>query len=315
MLEQIPRRAFLDIELKVVPTRSTFETLVGGRGPGLERAVVSSFDPVALRRMAGWAPTWALWLNARARRPRDDRDGDGDRVSRDGIEWHALDAGSVARCRDADLEVAGWTVRRRPTFRRLERLGVYRGLRRGRRPRRVIIRGQSPNSRLSITGWYEARRAAARDVVDLDGERPAVLVEQVQANGDAAEDRVDEVGRRHADEQGNVGLAGTAVLLPALGKAKVEPIALEPAEGGRVRIFDDQARAGLQDMEDRAGRATDGRSRQAGAIGSVHGDARSDSERVTGSGVDPGEIGARWQERRGCPAGPRSSASRQGRCR
>src|SRR5690349_20719033 len=65
VLERIPRRAFLDIELKVVPTRATFETLVGGRGPGLERAVVSSFDPVALRRIAGWAPTWPLWFNAR----------------------------------------------------------------------------------------------------------------------------------------------------------------------------------------------------------------------------------------------------------
>jgi glycerophosphoryl diester phosphodiesterase len=40
------------------------------------------------------------------------------------IEWHALDARSVARCRDAGMEVAGWTVRRRPTFRRLERIGV-----------------------------------------------------------------------------------------------------------------------------------------------------------------------------------------------
>ncbi len=124
VLEQIPRRAFLDIELKVVPTRSTFETLVGGRGPGLERAVVSSFDPVALRRMAGWAPTWALWLNARNADPATI-----DLASDVGcrgmaIEWHALDAGSVARCRDAGMEVAGWTVRRRPTFRRLERLGV-----------------------------------------------------------------------------------------------------------------------------------------------------------------------------------------------
>jgi glycerophosphoryl diester phosphodiesterase len=119
VLEQVPRRAFLDIELKVVPTRSTFETLVGGRGPGLERAVVSSFDPIALRRMAGWAPTWALWLKARNPDPATD-------VGCRGmaIEWHALDAGSVARCRDAGLEVAGWTVRRRPTFRRLERIGV-----------------------------------------------------------------------------------------------------------------------------------------------------------------------------------------------
>ena len=124
VLEQTPRRAFLDIELKVVPTRSTFETLVGGRGPGLERAVVSSFDPVALRRMAGWAPTWALWLNARNADPATIELASDVGCRGMAIEWHALDARSVARCRDAGMEVAGWTVRRRPTFRRLERIGV-----------------------------------------------------------------------------------------------------------------------------------------------------------------------------------------------
>ena len=124
VLEQIPRRAFLDIELKVVPTRSTFETLIGGRGPGLERAVVSSFDLVALRRMAGWAPTWALWLNARNADPATIELASDVGCRGMAIEWHALDARSVARCRDAGMEVAGWTVRRRPTFRRLERIGV-----------------------------------------------------------------------------------------------------------------------------------------------------------------------------------------------
>jgi len=124
VLEQIPRRAFLDIELKVVPTRSTFETLIGGRGPGLERAVVSSFDLVALRRMAGWAPTWALWLNARSADPATIELASEVGCRGMAIEWHALDAGSVARCRAAGMEVAGWTVRRRPTFRRLERIGV-----------------------------------------------------------------------------------------------------------------------------------------------------------------------------------------------
>jgi len=124
ILEQVPRRAFLDIELKVVPTRATFETLVGGRGPALERAVVSSFDPVALRRMAGWAPTWALWLNVTNADPATIELATSIGCRGMAIEWHALDAGSVARCGDANLEVAAWTVRRRPTFRRLERLGV-----------------------------------------------------------------------------------------------------------------------------------------------------------------------------------------------
>jgi glycerophosphoryl diester phosphodiesterase len=124
VLEQLPRRAFLDVELKVMPTRATFETLVGGRGPGLERAVVSSFDPAALRRMAGWAPTWALWLNTTNADPATIELASDIGCRGVSIEWHALDETSVARCREAGLEVAGWTVRRRPTFHRLDRLGV-----------------------------------------------------------------------------------------------------------------------------------------------------------------------------------------------
>ena len=52
VLAAVPRRAFLDVELKGDPGRGAFEALVAGRGPGLERAVVSSFEPGALRRIA-----------------------------------------------------------------------------------------------------------------------------------------------------------------------------------------------------------------------------------------------------------------------
>jgi glycerophosphoryl diester phosphodiesterase len=124
VLAEVPRRAFLDIELKVVPTRSAFETLVGGRGPGLERAVVSSFDPAALARIAGWAPTWPLWLNTRTA----DAATVGQAVDHGcrgiSVEWHALDPAAIARCGEAGLEVAAWTVRHRPTYRRLARIGV-----------------------------------------------------------------------------------------------------------------------------------------------------------------------------------------------
>ena len=124
VLTAVPRRAFLDVELKDDPGRGAFEALVAGRGPGLERAVVSSFQPATLRRIAGWAPAWGRWLNA--------RDASAATVATAldlgcrglSIEWHALDAASVGRVRAAGLEVAAWTVRRRPTARRLERLGV-----------------------------------------------------------------------------------------------------------------------------------------------------------------------------------------------
>jgi glycerophosphoryl diester phosphodiesterase len=124
VLTTIPRRAFLDVELKGDPGRGAFEALVAGRGPGLARAVVSSFEPAALERIAGLAPPWPRWLNA--------GDADPATIARAvelgcrgmSVEWHALDRAAVARVRTAGLDLAAWTVRRRPTYARLERLGV-----------------------------------------------------------------------------------------------------------------------------------------------------------------------------------------------
>ncbi len=123
-LTSIPRRAFLDVELKGDPGRGAFEALVAGRGAALQRAVVSSFEAATLQRIAGYAPGWPLWLNAPDASPA--RIATAVEIGCRGIsvEWHALDADAVRRARAAGLEVAAWTVRRRPTFDRLERLGV-----------------------------------------------------------------------------------------------------------------------------------------------------------------------------------------------
>ena len=123
-VEAIPRRAFLDVELKGDPGRAAFEALVAGRGPGLERAVVSSFRADTLRRITGWAPTWPCWLNADDASPLTIGRAVDAGCRGISVEWHALDRVAVARARDAGLEVAAWTVRRRPTARRLARLGV-----------------------------------------------------------------------------------------------------------------------------------------------------------------------------------------------
>jgi glycerophosphoryl diester phosphodiesterase len=40
------------------------------------------------------------------------------------IDWRALDGRSIALARQAGLEVAAWTVRRRDTFGRLRNVGV-----------------------------------------------------------------------------------------------------------------------------------------------------------------------------------------------
>jgi glycerophosphoryl diester phosphodiesterase len=39
-------------------------------------------------------------------------------------EWRSIDEGAMRRARATGLDVAGWTVRRRPTFARLARSGV-----------------------------------------------------------------------------------------------------------------------------------------------------------------------------------------------
>ena len=124
VLAAIPRRAFLDVELKGDPGRGAFEALVGGRGPGLERAVVSSFEPGTLRRIGGLAPTWPLWLNTHDASPATIAAALELGCRGISVEWHGLDAAAIARTKAAGLDVVAWTVRRRPTYRRLERLGL-----------------------------------------------------------------------------------------------------------------------------------------------------------------------------------------------
>ncbi len=124
VLTTLPRRAFLDVELKGDPGRGAFEALVAGRGPALERAVVSSFEPAALERIAGLAPLWPRWLNAIDAGPATVAAAVDLGCRGISVAWRALDPAALARARAADLAVAAWTVRRRPTYARLERIGV-----------------------------------------------------------------------------------------------------------------------------------------------------------------------------------------------
>lgn len=124
VLAAVPRRAFLDVELKGDPGRGPVDILTAGRGPGLERAVVSSFEPDTLERVGRLAPAWPRWLNVEDLAPPTiDR---AVRLECRGVsaDWRSIDARSMARARDAGLDVAAWTVRRRSTYARLERLGV-----------------------------------------------------------------------------------------------------------------------------------------------------------------------------------------------
>jgi glycerophosphoryl diester phosphodiesterase len=117
------RRAFLDIELKVPFGRILLEVLAAGRGPDLANAVVSSFHDEALRRIHGMAPLWPMWLNSDDLTPATIARAE--RLDCSGIsaEWRAIDDAGAMRVATAGLELAAWTVNRRPTYARLVELG------------------------------------------------------------------------------------------------------------------------------------------------------------------------------------------------
>ncbi|HET7678292.1 MAG TPA: glycerophosphodiester phosphodiesterase [Candidatus Limnocylindrales bacterium] len=123
-LAALPAGAFLDIELKEEIAPAVVPLLSAARGPEGRAAVVSSFLPAALEGVARLAPAWPRWLISVA------LDATVVRIARElgcrGIaaQWPALTPAAVGLARRAGLELAAWTVRRRPTRIRLERYGL-----------------------------------------------------------------------------------------------------------------------------------------------------------------------------------------------
>jgi glycerophosphoryl diester phosphodiesterase len=116
---------FLDIELKGhTHGDATAAVLRAARGEAGPRAVISSFEPPSLASMAERLPGWTLWLGALA------LDAAAVALARDlgcrGIaaDWATITPATVRAARSAGIDVAAWTVRRSPTYGRLERLGV-----------------------------------------------------------------------------------------------------------------------------------------------------------------------------------------------
>lgn len=124
VLERLPRSAYLDVEFKGDPGRGAVEVLAAGRGAGLRGAVVSSFEAATLERVAGLAPAWPRWLNTWDLEPSTVATAAALGCRGISVAWSAIDQPGIRRARVADLDLAAWTIRRRPTFRRLARLGA-----------------------------------------------------------------------------------------------------------------------------------------------------------------------------------------------
>jgi glycerophosphoryl diester phosphodiesterase len=120
----IPHRATVNVDLKGLHDRTVVEILASGRGPGLVNAVVSSFEPVTLERVGGLAPAWPRWLNAWDLSAATIRRAAELGCQAISVDFHVIDHGALAAARGAGLDVAAWTVRRRTTYGRLQRLGV-----------------------------------------------------------------------------------------------------------------------------------------------------------------------------------------------
>ncbi len=123
-LHAVPHRATVNVDLKGLHDRTVVEILASGRGPGLVNAVLSSFEPVTLERIGGLAPGWPRWLNAWDMSASTIRRAVELGCQAISVDFHAIEHGSLAAARAAGLDVAAWTVRRRTTYGRLQRLGV-----------------------------------------------------------------------------------------------------------------------------------------------------------------------------------------------
>jgi len=124
ILEAAGGTPFLDVELKGEPVAAVIPVLEAARGTSLPRTVVSSFETETLEWLAAQRPGWPRWLNAMDPGPATVALAVELGCAGLSVEWTTIDEGAMRRARKAGLDVAAWTVRRRATAARLERLGV-----------------------------------------------------------------------------------------------------------------------------------------------------------------------------------------------
>jgi glycerophosphoryl diester phosphodiesterase len=124
VFEALPVEAFIDIDLKVEPSRALVEVCIAGRGAKPERAAFDSMDPAVLSTLRELAPGWPRWLGTESL--------DGAVVAAASTagcqaisaEWQAIDPVSARLVIDAGLELAAWTITEPGLVSQMARLGV-----------------------------------------------------------------------------------------------------------------------------------------------------------------------------------------------
>jgi glycerophosphoryl diester phosphodiesterase len=117
--------AWMDVELKGPGHgEGTAAVLRAARGERPAGSVISSFDPPSLETMATLLPGWPRWLNVEADAPGSLAHAIVMGCAGVSVDWRLITPALVRTANEAGLEVAAWTMRRRPTFERLARLGV-----------------------------------------------------------------------------------------------------------------------------------------------------------------------------------------------
>jgi glycerophosphoryl diester phosphodiesterase len=124
VLEVLPDRMFLDVELKEDVGVAVVPLVARLRGDPPRNVVISSFRPEILRTVRDAAPTWPCWLIHRGFDAEVLRTAVALGCRGLAIEWPALDPAGVDAVRRAGLQLATWTVEDRSTLHSIGRLGV-----------------------------------------------------------------------------------------------------------------------------------------------------------------------------------------------
>ncbi len=124
-LTLLARDAWLNIELKGDDHGdATAAVLRAARGEAPRRALISSFEVPTLVAMAERLPGWTRWFATIDWTPETLPQAIELGCRGISVDYAKVTPARMAAARAAGVEVAVWTIRRRATFDRLERLGV-----------------------------------------------------------------------------------------------------------------------------------------------------------------------------------------------